>query len=279
MWTVEPPHGPVLISADVHGNWDDFARLRELFLQLSAAGRDPVWISVGDWVHGPDGAGRRGVTTRDGEQLYDYADRTPEILAGLFALMDAHPGRVGSLLGNHEHAHIGGRRTRKFHDDEAAALEARMTAAEVADLRARFRDWPMIARVVACNVIVTHGALAPVMQSWRDLERVQWDGGAKNDELAAELMSTGLTRYGFNDGEGCRAAGALGRGRRPGGSRTRSRGGRLGRQRHARGALVFVVRRAPVTEGVFAAGSCAALPGRGIGARRRRAAPTVGLTP
>ena len=51
--TIVGDRGPVLISADVHGNREDFLRLRDLFLASEARGEEPLWISVGDWVHGP----------------------------------------------------------------------------------------------------------------------------------------------------------------------------------------------------------------------------------
>jgi len=194
--TIAAPHGPVLVSADVHGNRADFERLRDIFATL---GPDAVWISVGDWVHGPDAAGRRDVRARDGEPLYDYDDETPEILRGLFALMDQKPRRVWSILGNHEHAHIGGRRTRKFHDDEAAALEARLTLPEVLELRARLSGWPMVVRLPALGVIVTHGALGAGLDGPADLEAIEYAG--PNPDRAAELLHTGMTRYGFAPGE------------------------------------------------------------------------------
>ncbi len=46
--TVEQAHGPALISADIHGNYDDFAALRDVFLGAEACGDQPVWVSVGD---------------------------------------------------------------------------------------------------------------------------------------------------------------------------------------------------------------------------------------
>ena len=192
--------GPVLVTADVHGNLADFERLRAIFLGLVAAGRAPLWLSVGDWVHGPsEDGGRRDVLGRDGVPLYDYADETPALLRGLFALMDAHPGRVLSICGNHEHAHIGGRRTRKFHDDEAAALEARLSAVEVAELRARFASWPMLFRLPALGVVVTHGALSAELDAAEQLEEIVYAG--PNQGRAAELLHSAMTRYGFGPGE------------------------------------------------------------------------------
>jgi hypothetical protein len=194
--TIESDRGPVLVSADVHGHYDDFARLRDIFLASDAAGDAPVWISVGDWVHGPSDDGRRDVTDRFGHPLYDYPDRTPEILDELFALEDRFVGRVLSLCGNHEYAHIGGPRTRKFHDDEAAHLESRMSPAAVAELRRRFASWPIVVRLASCGVAITHGA--PFPASAAEIERVRYvDNG--DDERG--FLHSAMCRYGFNPGE------------------------------------------------------------------------------
>lgn len=195
--TVET-RGPILISADLHGNFDDFARLRELYLASAARDEDPLWVSVGDWVHGPSEDERRRVLAGDGEALYDYPDRTPELLRALFALMARRPGRVLSLCGNHEHAHVGGPRTRKFHGDEAAHLEARLPAAEVAELKRRFAAWPMVVRLAGSGVVVTHGALAGALDGPGDLERVRYQGAL--DDRALALRESGMRHYGFAAG-------------------------------------------------------------------------------
>jgi Calcineurin-like phosphoesterase len=180
-------HGPVLVSADVHGHFEDFARLREIFLSSHARGEDPLWVSVGDWVHGPAGEPRA---------LYDYPDRTPELLRGLFALMDAHPGRVLSILGNHEHAHIGGVRTSKFHDDEAAFLESQLNADFISDMKRRFRSWPMMVCLPATGVVLTHGALTG--GGVADIERIRYSGQIDSD--AFEILRAAMTHYGYSEG-------------------------------------------------------------------------------
>ena len=195
--TVESTCGPVLISADLHGNLADFERLRELFLASDARGEQPMWISVGDWIHGPDDeVDRRDVVDRFGKPLYAYRDETPAILEGLFALMDRFGDRVLSICGNHEHAHIGGRRTRKFHSDEAAHLEARLAPAAVAELRRRFAAWPVVIRIASCGVALTHGA--PIPASVAEFERTRFRAMdcAGNDALRSAMM-----RYGFCRGE------------------------------------------------------------------------------
>src|SRR5687767_9124152 len=93
--TVAGTRGPVLVSTDLHGNLADFERLRQLFLASEARGEQPIWISVGDWVHGPsETCERRNAIDRYGKPLYAYRDETPAILEGLFALMDRFSDRV-----------------------------------------------------------------------------------------------------------------------------------------------------------------------------------------
>lgn len=195
------PDGPVLISADVHGNLADFERLREVFL----AAPDATWISVGDWVHGPTGE-RDDIVDGEGQPLYAYPDETPALLTELFALMDRFPDRVHSLCGNHEHAHIGGRRTGKFHRDEAAFLESNCTPALVSELRARFASWPMIIRLPSAGVVITHGA--PLPGTAEEYELIRYAGN--RDARPLELARAAMSRYGFAAGEDRALALALG---------------------------------------------------------------------
>jgi hypothetical protein len=190
--TVRSTRGPVLISADLHGNLADFQRLRELFLASDARGEQPMWISVGDWVHGPaDDEDLREVTDQFGKPLFAYRDETPAILEQLFELMDRFGDRVLSVCGNHEHAHIGGRRTAKFHRDEAAHLEARLTPRAVDELRRRFASWPMVIRIASCGVALTHGA--PIPATVDEFEHVRYAGAP----TSSDLLRAAMARYGF----------------------------------------------------------------------------------
>ncbi len=204
--TLTQTRGRLMITADLHGNWDDFARLREIFLTLDARGEAPVWVSVGDWVHGPAAdAERDPITSRDGRPLYDYPDRSPDLVRALFVLMDQFPGRVLSVCGNHEHAHIGGPRTRKFHDDEAAFLEAQLSTTERDELRARLASWPLCVRVPTSGVLITHGAMAAGFTRIDELERIRYDGtGDTVGDDEHDVLRSAMTWYGFSDDEDVR---------------------------------------------------------------------------
>ena len=193
--TIEQPSGVALISADLHGNARDFERLRDLFLAAEERGEQPLWISVGDWVHGPSAEQIRPIEDRFGQPLYAYPDETPRILEELFALMDRFPDRVVSVCGNHEHAHIGGQRTGKFHGDEAAHLEAQLSAAQVGELRRRFASWPMLVRLSPCGVVISHGAPEPAPIA--AFEELRYAGPCPR----RDLLHAAMCRYGFNPGE------------------------------------------------------------------------------
>ena len=115
--------GTLLISTDLHGKRDSFERLRERFFALRERSNDPVhWALLGDLVHGPNPAARAR-----NPALYDYDDESPALIDAVFELRERWPDHVHFVLGNHDHGHVGGPHTRKFHDDEVVALEARLT--------------------------------------------------------------------------------------------------------------------------------------------------------
>jgi hypothetical protein len=66
----------VLVSADLHGNGEDFRRLRGWWQESRARGEDPVWVSTGDWVHGPSAGEPSPATDRDGQPLYGCPDES-----------------------------------------------------------------------------------------------------------------------------------------------------------------------------------------------------------
>src|SRR5215475_14075803 len=99
-----PGHGILLAATDLHGNLPDFRAVVARFRKLDDDGMDPQLVVCGDLVHGP-------AIARDAwpEHLGTwYEDRTPELLDEADQLQRAFPGRVHYLLGNHEHAHLGG---------------------------------------------------------------------------------------------------------------------------------------------------------------------------
>src|SRR5262249_10933316 len=146
-----PDRGTLLVSTDLHGNGEDFRRLREVFLALLGDDPDTFWVLLGDAVHAPDPEARRRRA-----DLYDFPDESLAIVEGILTLMADHPGRVLYVLGNHDLAHVGGPTTRKFHADEAAHLEASIGPAGTARLRQLFEP-ALLAVLAPCGALLTHG--------------------------------------------------------------------------------------------------------------------------
>ncbi|MBX7096970.1 MAG: metallophosphoesterase [Myxococcaceae bacterium] len=159
-----PAHGILLVGTDLQGNLADGRKLLERF---EAEGPDAQLVLTGDVVHGPH------------DDLQDawpdflgtpYRDETPALLELVWQAQARFPGRVHALLGNHEHSHVGGPVTSKFHDDEAQALEARLGEAGAARLRAWVAALPWVA-TSRCGVVLCHAAPGARFRSLSELER------------------------------------------------------------------------------------------------------------
>lgn len=164
-----PDRGRLLVGTDLQGNLGDFRRLERHFL---AAGDDAWLVLTGDLVHGPDEA------TADRWPDFlgtPYRDESPALVDAFLDLRARAPGRVHCLLGNHDHAHVGGPATFKFHDDEAAALEARLDDAARARLKAALKGFPLVA-VAPCGVVLLHGAPSANLAHPDELEALRLDG-------------------------------------------------------------------------------------------------------
>ena len=169
-----PDRGRLLVCTDLQGNLGDFEQMVRHF---RAAGDDAVLVLTGDLVHGPDAE----TVARWPDHLgTPYVDRSPELVEAFRAEAQRAPGRVHCLLGNHDHAHIGGPATRKFHRDEAAALEARLAPAEVEALRGLIRGFPLAA-VAACGAVLLHAAPSAPIDGPGDLEALSVEGFAHLD--------------------------------------------------------------------------------------------------
>lgn len=164
-----PETGRLLIATDLQGNLQDFEQLMRHF---EAAGPSAHLVITGDLVHGPD------------QDTYDhwpdhlgtrYRDESPKLALAFIAAQEKHQGRVHCLLGNHDHAHIGGPATAKFYDDERLALESKMDALAVARLRALIRSFPLVASA-PCGAVMLHAAPAAAIESLEQLETLQIEG-------------------------------------------------------------------------------------------------------
>src|SRR5215470_8830619 len=160
-----PARGRLLVATDLQGHLRDFERLADL---LAAAvvetDGDAHLLLTGDLIHGP----------RYAEDVWPdflgdyYHDDSPAVIDGFISLRQRYPGRVHALLGNHEHAHIGGPHTAKFAEDEVAALNEVLGDAGAARLREILIELPLVA-LAPCGLVFTHGAPAADIRSVEDV--------------------------------------------------------------------------------------------------------------
>jgi hypothetical protein len=191
-----PERGVLLVATDLQGNYEDYEALKQIYFEEKRAGNEPVLLFCGDLVHGP---GRRLARADDWPDYLGkfYLDRSAELIVDFmtFCLEE----RAFSLLGNHEHAHVGGPVVSKFHMDEAAVLEDRL-GADVDRVRDFIAQFPLIA-VSACGAVFSHGAPRGTEPDLESFEGLSYEGYREVpihdmfdiDTLGALLWSRGAT--------------------------------------------------------------------------------------
>jgi len=185
---VLPNNGKLLVSTDVHGNFEDFSRLRQHF--FAARENGPVfWAILGDIVHAPCPSAK----LRD-PRLYDYEDGSVEIVEAISELVVEFPDEVFFVLGNHDWAHVGGPRTRKFYPDEVAFLESKMSLRERNQMKSLFNE-ALLGIVTPCGAFLSHGVPGVVLESVEELNGIDFAMGPHN-ERQKEILFSVLTSYG-----------------------------------------------------------------------------------
>lgn len=153
----------------MQGNLGDFRRLVQHF---RAAGPDAHLVLTGDLVHGPDEVTQSHWPEHLGTA---YVDDSPKLIDAFIEEQARSPGRVHCLLGNHDHSHIGGPITSKFHDDEGEVLEHRLGSAGTQRLRALVATFPLVA-LAPCGAVMLHGAPSAELESPDELEALPLSG-------------------------------------------------------------------------------------------------------
>ncbi|MDP1823339.1 MAG: metallophosphoesterase [Archangium sp.] len=163
-----PAKGTLVIGTDLQGNLRDFEQLHRRF---TALGSDAHLVLTGDLVHGPDEE-----TVKQWPDFLGtpYRDESPALIDALVEAQRAAPGRVHCLMGNHDHSHLGGPVTQKFHDDEPATLEAALGEEGTARWRALAAGFPLVA-IAPCGVVMSHAAPGLELDTPEQLEGVPWD--------------------------------------------------------------------------------------------------------
>jgi hypothetical protein len=171
---VLPERGVLLASTDLQGNYGDYLALRAIYEREEREGNEPFLLLQGDLVHGPGGDYVDPDNWPEHLGTY-YVDRSRELILDYARF--ATSARTVALLGNHEHAHIGGPVVSKFHMDEAEVLDAALgeDAPRIHDF---FRSFPLLA-VSRSGAVFTHGAPRATAKDLESFEQLRYDGYAE----------------------------------------------------------------------------------------------------
>lgn len=156
-----PTEGTLIVSSDLHGNMRDYLRIKELFEQTD----NSYLLILGDLIHGPF----FDVDNWPPELGSFYYDESEALIDDFQDLQAQHPGRVISLLGNHEHAHIGGTTTYKFRhptisqprngrrgvEEQEGILDIILGEEKAKTYADYFRSFPLVA-TSAAGLVFTH---------------------------------------------------------------------------------------------------------------------------
>ena len=166
-----PATGVLLVSTDLHGNLRDYKRLIALYEHEEAPGNRPILLLTGDLVHGPHPEFNAPGMWPDYLGTA-YVDESRALLTHFESF--TRTARAFALMGNHDHAHVGGPVVAKFHDDEAAVFEAGL-GADRDRLCAFMATYPLIA-VAPCGAVFTHAAPYATADSLEAFEALDYAG-------------------------------------------------------------------------------------------------------
>jgi len=184
-----PDRGRLIVGTDLQGNLRDFERIAELFEQAASGPDGAVLVLTGDLVHGPE---IPEAYWPDYLGSYFAAD-SPAVVRKAKAFAEHHAGRVFYLLGNHEHAHVGGPIVSKFFPNEALRLERLMGRDDSDVMNQWFTTWPLVAVAPTAGLLMMHAAPNAAIGSEEDLERVVLRAAppgtpAPGDDLLSEIL-------------------------------------------------------------------------------------------
>jgi len=146
LWSLDA--GVAMVVTDLHGDWDTYARYRDRFIALHAAGQADCLIFTGDLIHPEPG---------------DGADRSIEIVLDVLALRAHYNDAIVYLCGNHELPHLYGFVLSKGAIEYTPDFEAALSQSGRHDeVLALFDSLPFFIRTAA-GVCITHaGASFPL---------------------------------------------------------------------------------------------------------------------
>lgn len=167
-----PNHGKLIVATDLQGNVEDFDRVADVYERAAAAPGGAFLVITGDLVHGPE------ISEEDWPDYLGtyYRGDSKTVLERALALSERHPGKVHYLLGNHEHAHVGGPVVAKFFPDEARRLEELLGPEGTERMRAWLSTWPFVALAPHAGLLMVHAAPHARIERAEDLEDLPLDG-------------------------------------------------------------------------------------------------------
>lgn len=167
-----PDRGRLIVSTDLQGNVGDFELIEEIYERAAMRPEGAVLVITGDLVHGPE------LSTNEWPEYLGsyYRGDSKRLLEKAKKLMDRHPGKVHYLLGNHEHAHVGGPVVAKFFPDEARRLEELLGPAQTRAMKTWMRTWPFVAVAPKAGLVMLHAAPHAAIERAEDLDKLPLDG-------------------------------------------------------------------------------------------------------
>jgi hypothetical protein len=167
-----PDRGRLIVATDVQGNVGDFDRVVSIFEDAAKDADGAILVVTGDLVHGPE------LSEHDWPDYLGsfYHGDSKTVLEHAREVAERYPGRAHFLLGNHEHAHVGGPVVSKFFPDEARRLEDLLGDEGTQQMRAWLSTWPFVAIAKTARLVMMHAAPHAKIRSAEDLERLPLDG-------------------------------------------------------------------------------------------------------
>jgi hypothetical protein len=179
---VFPPEGTLLVCSDLHGNLADFQLMVRIFIgEDRSRPADTYLLFLGDLIHGP--ASELSPDSDLDNLFWHYQDRSKEIINAFRRLKATYPKQVHSLLGNHEHSHLGGPETAKFHFNhhtDTSYLEEQLGEKMSEELLATIEKFPLAA-ITPGGIVFTHGAPSGKIASLQDILHADYYANIKQD--------------------------------------------------------------------------------------------------
>jgi hypothetical protein len=180
---VLPDRGKLIVATDLQGHVKDFDRVATVFEEAVQDRDGAVLVITGDLVHGPE------LSEDDWPDYLGnyYLGDSVTVVERARELQSRYPGRVHYLLGNHEHAHIGGPIVAKFFPDEATRLEELLGDERTIAMREWFRTWPFVAVAPHAGLVMLHAAPHARINNIDELDALSFDNsnGLTLEEMAA----------------------------------------------------------------------------------------------